>query len=67
MDIKRSIDDQDINAEEKQGLEDWLTRIADGRLIVRVPAEAFGVRLGHAPDKLKLQALRDRLRIKTPR
>ncbi len=43
MDIRKTIDDQELDEEEKRGVVEWLERIADGRLIVRVPVEAFRV------------------------
>lgn len=64
INLKKNIDDQDFTEEEKRWVTDWLDSIAVGRLVVRVPTEAFGIPLGETCDREKVRALCEKVRIK---
>ena len=66
MNLNKTIEDQDFSDDEKRLVIDWLERIADGRLTVRVPKEAFGIQLGEQCDKAKVRELCEKVRIKPP-
>jgi hypothetical protein len=66
MNLNKRLEDQDFTEDEKRLTIDWLERIADGRLVVRFPKEAFGVTLGESCDKAKVRELCDKVRIKEP-
>jgi hypothetical protein len=69
MNMNKNLIDQDFTEEEKRWVEDWLARIADGRIVVNFyrgtnRPKAFGVDIGAQCDKEKVRLLCEEVRQK---